>query len=249
MISIKGVEGIDYDEFRKEYKISSSDCKTIIKSLGLRVERVLDKQYVVGENRFGVENHYYLKSAVYEYRRTGRWEKTKNGEWMEYEITTEDGIKQIGVSNIPEHIVKPISPSYRVEPNKTSESMLVKKTDIEKMRVALESATSPASSIEQDNRNGLILIETITENILNHFVAAVKEIKNEPEQKKDTLQPQRALMEAETHSYLLSTQQLGEIIGMSTSTISSKKTGFKRMGFVFEKVKEGNSIYWKVKKY
>jgi hypothetical protein len=39
------------------------------------------------------------------------------------------------------------------------------------------------------------------------------------------------------------------LLGMSKGTISSKKSGFRKLGFEFEKVKEGSATLWKVSQY
>jgi len=65
----------------------------------------------------------------------------------------------------------------------------------------------------------------------------------------EALHPQKTLLEAEEHGFLITTEQLGSLLGMSKGTISSKKSGFRKIGFEFEKVKEGSSTLWKVKRY
>jgi hypothetical protein len=65
----------------------------------------------------------------------------------------------------------------------------------------------------------------------------------------DTLHPQKTLLEAEEHGFLITTEQLGQLLGVSKGTISSKKSGFRKLGFEFERIKEGNTTLWKVRRY
>ena len=60
---------------------------------------------------------------------------------------------------------------------------------------------------------------------------------------------QRELKEAVDSGFLLATEQVAQIFGMRKSTISSWKTGHKKYGFVFTKIKEGQTTLWKVGQY
>jgi len=62
----------------------------------------------------------------------------------------------------------------------------------------------------------------------------------------DILTPQKKLLEATEHSFLLTTEQVSRIVGLSHSTISSWKTGTRKLGFLFHKEHEGASVVWKV---
>jgi len=60
---------------------------------------------------------------------------------------------------------------------------------------------------------------------------------------------QRELKEAADNDFLLSSEQVSNILGMKKSTLSSWKSGVCRYGFSFTKVKEGNTTLWRVKRY
>ena len=62
----------------------------------------------------------------------------------------------------------------------------------------------------------------------------------------DILTPQKRLKEAVDNEFLLTTEQVGQILGLSSSTISSWKSGIQRLGFLFYKEHEGSSVVWKV---
>lgn len=62
----------------------------------------------------------------------------------------------------------------------------------------------------------------------------------------DVLTPQKRLKEAAEEGFLLTTDQVSKIVGLSPSTISSWKTGTTKLGFTFTKQHEGTSVVWKV---
>ena len=63
------------------------------------------------------------------------------------------------------------------------------------------------------------------------------------------IQQQRELKDAADNGFLLSAEQLSNIFGLKKSSISSWKSGHKRLGFQFTKIKENNISLWKVEQY
>jgi hypothetical protein len=64
----------------------------------------------------------------------------------------------------------------------------------------------------------------------------------------DILTPQKKLKEAVENDFILTTQQVGQILNLSPSTISSWKSGTRKLGFLFHKKHEGQSVVWKVER-
>jgi len=64
----------------------------------------------------------------------------------------------------------------------------------------------------------------------------------------DILTPQKKLLEASTHQFLLTTDQVAAILGYSRSTISSWENGIIKLGFRFHKLKENSTVLWKVER-
>ena len=65
----------------------------------------------------------------------------------------------------------------------------------------------------------------------------------------DILTPQKNLKEAVENDYLLTTAQVSQILNMSPSTISSWKSGTRKLGFTFHKEHEGQSaVVWRVER-
>ena len=68
-------------------------------------------------------------------------------------------------------------------------------------------------------------------------------------QSKSVLNTQEELHNAMEKKWLLTNEQLGTLLGMSKSTIGSKPDGWVRMGFLYQKIKEGNLTLWRVSQY
>lgn len=93
-------------------------------------------------------------------------------------------------------------------------------------------ATTNNSSIETSGRIGDLEI-----------IAALSELSS---RNYDVLTPQKRLKEAAEEGFLLTTEQVSKIVGLTHSTISSWKTGTIKLGFTFKKLKEGSSVVWQV---
>jgi hypothetical protein len=63
------------------------------------------------------------------------------------------------------------------------------------------------------------------------------------------IQQQRELKDAADNGFLLSAEQLSNIFGLKKSSISSWKSGHRRLGFQFTKIRENNISLWKVEQY
>lgn len=62
----------------------------------------------------------------------------------------------------------------------------------------------------------------------------------------DVLTPQKCLKEAVDNGFVVTTDQLSQILGLSKSSIGSWKSGTRRLGFVFHKEHENSSVVWRV---
>jgi hypothetical protein len=227
-------ERIDFDEFRKEMNIPAAPFRSICKMLKLEIIRDGANQYIIGENLFDVSNRYLLRHAVFEYRGSMDIKRTLAGNFIEFEIKTADGVGYVGVSSFDNDAVSPISPALKKKPNKKAEMLLVP-------AAGAVGITSQITAPEQQRNIG-------GTDALQVLVAALTEAQK-ASVAPEALHPQKTLLEAEEHGFLITTEQLGSLLGMSKGTISSKKSGFRKIGFEFEKVKEGSSTLWKAKRY
>jgi biotin operon repressor len=222
----------DFHKFRQEYNLPAADARVILEKLGYKINKVDEGGASIHftsrlPNQYSVSNEYLLKHAVLEYRRTMDIKKTLAGEFFELEVENDVVKGRVGISTIDEKFVKPTTPSLKRKPNEPASSVLVK--------------AAPTGLAEQSAVAGAA-------DALQVLVAALTEAQR-ASQTPETLAPQKQLLEAEQQGFLITTEQLGQLLGMSKGTISSKKSGFRRLGFEFEKVKEGATTLWKSKRY
>jgi hypothetical protein len=192
----------------------------------------------VGENPHNVSNLFYLKHAVLEYKATGYYKKTLEGKWYDIEQ---------GKLDYNEHYHTHIE--SRVRQNKKQEinhlGITTHKKDIVPVRETSIERIETNLNIEKiDNKDIEIQVKNIIYDILSSKLS--QEI---PKQDEDILYTQNKLLEVEEKGFIITTEQLSNLLGMSKATISSKPAEFMKLGFIFTKVKEGNATYWSVARY
>jgi hypothetical protein len=87
------------------------------------------------------------------------------------------------------------------------------------------------------------------EQFFQMLVEVMKQQQATPPPSASPLQQQRELRDAVDMGFLLTAEQLANIFGLKKSSISSWKTGHRRLGFQFTKIKENNISLWKVEQY
>lgn len=232
---------LDFNQFRKDYKLPAAEARIICKELGYKVVREGTEQYIIGSNSYNVDDEYYLKHGVLEYRATLYVSNTKAGNFFEYKVELEEGTAHIGVSQFNNDAVKPILSGVRREPNETPKSILVpvdKGAELMKRHIQQVAAPPERAQMEQQPPTDALSI----------LVNALRQAQASPEPQ-ETLHPQKTLLEAEQQGFYITTEQLGHLLGMSKGTISSKKSGFRKLGFEFTKIKESSATLWKVNRY
>jgi hypothetical protein len=233
---------INLTEFRKQYNIPADRTRSICKMLGYSIIREGVDQFIVGSNPYNVSNEYYLKHAVMEYRGSMSINRTLAGDFFEYEFKTDDGIGKIGVSTFDDDAVSPIATGLKKKPNKETKSVLIPRNrGAELMMRRTEPPAAPAGALTAPT-------PVAGMDALQVLVSALTAAQQAPAPAAP-LQAQEELLKAVEKKFLLTTEQVGLLLGMSKGTISSKKSGFRKLGFEFEKVKEGSSTLWKVSQY
>ena len=226
---------INFTELRKKFSVPADHMRIIIKEIGFKVERVGTEQFVVGNNPYNVDNEYFLKHAILEYRLNMNCDETKRGNFKEYEIKTQEGIGRIGISTFSDDAFTARAGGIVNKPTEPTSAILGPvNTGRELMRTGVE---MPLEAAAQDAPDALQVL-----------VSALQAVQ-QPQRPPDPLQAHRDLLEACEKKFLLTGEQLGVLLGFSKSTITSKKSGFKKMGFEFSKVKEGSTTLWAVRQY
>jgi hypothetical protein len=62
----------------------------------------------------------------------------------------------------------------------------------------------------------------------------------------DVLTPQKRLKEAVENDFLLTTEQVSQILGLNANTVRSWKSGTQKLGFTFHKEHENSSVVWRI---
>jgi hypothetical protein len=226
---------INLAEFRQQYNIPADDTRSICKTLGYNIIREGVDQFIVGSNPYNVSDEYYLKHAIMEYRGSMKINRTLAGDFFEYEVKTDDGIGKVGVSTFDDDAVSPVATGLKKKPNKETKSVLISRD--RGAELMMRRAEPPAPAGAGAGMDALqVLVSALT-------AAQQVQAPTAP------LQAQEELLKAVEKKFLLTTEQVGLLLGMSKGTISSKKSGFRKLGFEFEKVKEGIATLWKVSQY
>lgn len=223
-----GSDPIRFYDFREQYDIPAANARAIVDKLGFTIEKIDGDLYITGYNRYGKDNEYILKHAVLEFRRTMDIKNTLVGNFFEFTEEAEVSGKKVemkyGVSSIDADRVRPIGASLKRKPN-AQPDVDVAATSTEITPVAPSTPAAPEA--------------------LTALVAALTQAQAAAAPR-DPLLPQKQLLEAQQQGFRITAEQLSQLLGISKQTISSKKSGFIRLGFRFEKVKEGASTLWRV---
>lgn len=115
---------------------------------------------------------------------------------------------------------------------------------------AIEQGDTVPFVIEKSNVSGLVKskgetntsIQSIQQDGLVEAVALIARAQY------DVLTPQKTLKEATEEGFLLTSEQVGSILGYSKSTVSSWETRTIKLGFRFHKLKEGSTVLWRVER-
>lgn len=106
---------------------------------------------------------------------------------------------------------------------------------------------------EASGTSGLVVREavggsTTPEQFFQMLVEVMKQ-QQPPQASISPIQQHRELKDAADNGFLLTAEQLSNIFGLKKSSISSWKSGHRRFGFQFTRIKENNISLWKVEQY
>jgi len=235
--------GINLYEFRKEFNIPAADIRSIIKQLKLRtIKKDGDEFIVEGSKKYKCGIEYLLKHAVLEYRATMRIDNTLAGKFIEYEHETSKGVVHFGISDFSSNAVKPKTPAIKLKPNKKKG---VKIIDNAKQPVGITKQSQPPKTPKTPEPKGKV--KTAEKPPQTPPEPPVTPLN--PSTASDVLAPQKELLNAAEQGFLVTSEQLAALIGLSAETIRSKKSGFRKLGFEFAKVREGANTLWKPSQY
>tara|TARA_B100000965_G_C19410095_1_gene677284 strand:- start:242 stop:844 length:603 start_codon:yes stop_codon:yes gene_type:complete len=162
------------------------------------------------------------------------------------EVTSDSGVTYIpiGAKEILENIVSAKRQGKKVSYESSSTTTPIQKESVKKIKPPKTDTASGGGLALKDGLSGI--------NTPEEFVSAlvkVMEVSQTTSTTQSPLQIQRELKDAADNGFLLNGEQVANIFGIKKSSVSSWKTGHRRLGFEFEKIKEGNKTLWKSRQY
>lgn len=164
---------------------------------------------------------------------------------LSIDITSIDGISYVSMDakSILEEAVK--AKRDGVDIDYSTSSTTTKVIQQPKVKTDAPQASSTGGMVVRDG----IGASGTPEQFFQMLVEVMKHQQASPPAPISPIQQQRELKDAVNNGFLLSAEQIANIFGLKKSSVSSWKTGHKRLGFQFIKVKENNISLWKVEQY
>ena len=234
--------GINLYDFRTEFNIPAADIRSICKQLKLDIIKKGKDHFIVeGAKKYKCGVAYLLKHAVLEYRATMKIDNTLAGNFIEYQQETAKGTVSFGISDFSSNAVKPKTPAIKKKPNKKPSVSTV--TGNEPVGITNQPTTTKTTRAPKSTSKGGKNTKTsVTPSQPPTTVSNGTGVA-------DILAPQKELLNASAQGFLITTEQLSALVGLSVETVRSKKSGFRKLGFEFIKVREGASTLWKPQQY
>ena len=162
------------------------------------------------------------------------------------DVTSDNGVTYIpiGAKEILENIVSAKRQGKKVTYQSSSTTTPIQKESVKKIKPPKTDTASGGGLALKDGLSGI--------NTPEEFMSAlvkVMEVSQTTSTQQSPLQIQRELKDAADNGFLLNGEQVANIFGINKSSVSSWKTGHRRLGFEFEKIKEGNKTLWKSRQY
>ena len=162
------------------------------------------------------------------------------------DVTSDNGVTYIpiGAKEILENIVSAKRQGKKVTYQSSSTTTPIQKESVKKIKPPKTDTASGGGLAVKDGLSGI--------NTPEEFMSAlvkVMEVSQTTSKPISPLTAQRELKDAADNGFLLNGEQVANIFGIKKSSVSSWKTGHKRLGFEFEMVKEGNKTLRRVSQY
>ena len=162
------------------------------------------------------------------------------------DVTSDNGVTYIpiGAKEILENIVSAKRQGKKVTYDSSTTTTPIQKEKVKKIKSNKVDAPSGEGLVVRDGFTGLDTPES--------FMSALVKVMEQSQVTPKPISPlhqQRELKDAADNGFLLNGEQVANIFGIKKSSVSSWKTGHRRLGFEFIKVKEGNKTLWKTSQY
>ena len=151
-----------------------------------------------------------------------RIDNTLAGKFIEYEHETSKGVVHFGVGDFSSNAVKPKTPAIKVKPNKKKAVKVVDNADepvgITKQTQAPKTPKTPKPKAKE---------KTAPQPSQTPPEPAVTPLN--PSSVTDVLAPQKELLNAAEQGFLVTSEQVAALIGLSAETVRSKKSGLENL--------------------
>jgi DNA-binding CsgD family transcriptional regulator len=212
--------------FRKKFSIPVNVLTALCNTL--KVNTIKDGGMLFADlfnDEYKCDTDTLILFAFYEFSATGEVETTISKTFNNFSIKRNGTEELVSLEQVGKKVLEARS-TYLTKPAGT---MVL----VGKGRSITSIKTASIGAVEEQGGDALVL-------------ALLKAISS---QQKPVLSSYEELTKATQNGWLLTNDALADLLGISKNTISSKKTGWRKNGFEFEKVKEGTSTLWRVRQY
>jgi len=223
-------EPLNLSQFRKNQSIPANLLRSICSSLQIETEKIDGMLFANAFSKeYGINTDTLIFYAFQEYENTGELVNTISKNFIDIKIGNADSAIWVSIGDLEEQI--------RKERNSTTAPPQAAGGDLVPVN---KPSTIRTRSIPSTGA-GVLPMEQ------GEVLAAL--VKALVEGQKPLLSNYEELSKAAEKNWLLTSEVLGQLLGMTKSTITSKGTTFRKIGYEFEKVKEGSATLWKVRQY
>lgn len=225
---MKNPEPLNLTNLRKNLSIPTNILHSICAALQIKTEKIDGMLFTAAFNsEYSLNTDTLIYYAFLEYENTGKLDKTKEKSFIPIQIKKTG--KSCSIQDLEEHLQPQRGDEEQAAAEPPNPGALVVK---QKPNTLKTTSIPPATAAPIQQAEML--------------AALVKAL---VEGQKPLLSNYDELSKAAEKNWLLTSDVLGQLLGMSRSTISSKGSSFKKLGYEFEKVKEGSTTLWKVRQY
>jgi hypothetical protein len=225
---MKNPEPLNLTNLRKNLSIPTNILHSICAALQIKTEKIDGMLFTAAINsEYSLNTDTLIYYAFLEYENTGKLDKTKEKSFIPIQIKKTG--KSCSIQDLEEHLQPQRGDEEQAAAEPPNPGALVVK---QKPNTLKTTSIPPATAAPIQQAEML--------------AALVKAL---VEGQKPLLSNYDELSKAAEKNWLLTSDVLGQLLGMSRSTISSKGSSFKKLGYEFEKIKEGSTTLWKVRQY
>jgi len=224
---MKPTEPLNLTDFRKNQSIPANLLRSLCSSLQIKTEKIDGMLFTNAFSKeYGIYTDTLLVYAFCEYENTGELVNTLSKNFIDIKIGNNNAVL-VSIEELENEVRK----QRTTPPPEAAGGDLV---PVSKTSTLQTRSIPPTGAGVLPAEQGEVLAA-----LVRALVEGQKPLLNAYEE----------LSRAAEKNWLLTSEVLGQLLGMTKSTITSKGTTFRKIGYEFEKVKEGSATLWKVRQY